>query len=428
MRKKQRMLIFALAITASSQFYLNFIIDGFRISTAVIILPVFLIIYDDISSVHTSLLTATIVFIVRSCVLLMGGADFGQTVYTVFPASFFYVIYGIIFSLKRLIPNNSLFKMSLLVFGCDFLSNIIEIFLRTNILSRGVNSTDVYTLFLVAVTRTFIAMTVLIIIRNYKVLLTKEEHEVRYQNLILLIADLKSEIYFMKKNSEDIEHIMSNSYIMYEKLLHSNQDEDIRNLSLNITKDIHDIKKDYIHVIKGIESTLSKEFKLSEMSIRDIFHILRESTYRLNEIDRNDIYLDFKYKSNFYTMNHFQLMSILKNIVNNAIESMDGGRKNNFIKIYYKSDKKYHIFTISDSGKGIAPQNMKYIYNPGFSTKFDYNTGDVNRGIGLYHVKALVVNHFKGTIHVASEVDAGTEFTIKIPIANMEAYDENIHY
>ena len=45
----------------------------------------------------------------------------------------------------------------------------------------------------------------LTIIRNYKILLTKEEHEKRYQNLILLTSSLKSEIYFMRKNSEDIE-------------------------------------------------------------------------------------------------------------------------------------------------------------------------------------------------------------------------------
>jgi len=428
MRKKQRMLIFALVITATSQFYLNFIIDGFRISTSVIILPIFLITYDDVSSVHTSLLTSLIVFIVRSFVLLISGTELSQAVYIVIPGSLFYVIYGIIFSLKKLIPNNSLLKMVFLVFMCDFFSNIIEVFLRMNMLNRGVDYKDIFALFLIAVIRTFIAMTVLVLIRNYKVLLTKEEHEVRYQNLILLIADLKSEIYFMKKNSDDIEHIMSNSYIMYEKLLLSNQDEDIKDLSLNITKDIHEIKKDYIHVIKGIENTLTKEFKLSEMSIKDIFYILRESTYRLNENNRNNLYLDFKYKSNFYTRNHFQLMSILKNIVNNAIESIDMTKKNNFIKIYYKSDKKNHIFTIADSGKGISPQNMKYIYNPGFSTKFDYNTGDVNRGIGLYHVKTLVVNHFKGTINVASEVDVGTEFTIKIPITNMEVDDENIHY
>ena len=106
MRKKQRMLIFALVITATSQFYLNFIIDGFRISTSVIILPIFLITYDDVSSVHTSLLTALIVFIVRSFVLLISGTELSQAVYIVIPGSLFYVIYGIIFSLKKLIPNN----------------------------------------------------------------------------------------------------------------------------------------------------------------------------------------------------------------------------------------------------------------------------------------------------------------------------------
>ncbi|WMJ78751.1 MULTISPECIES: sensor histidine kinase [unclassified Sedimentibacter] len=426
MKKRQRMLVFAIVITATSQFYLNFAIDGFRISTAVIIFPVFLITYDDISSIHASLLTALIVFIVRIFVLLVSGMELVQAAFIVFPGSLFYIIYGIMFSLNKRIPNNSLPKMFFLILTCDFFSNIIEVFLRMSISNNVVNHRNLIILFFIAVTRAFLAMVILAIIRNYKILLTREEHEIRYQNLILLTSDLKSEIYLMKKNSEAIEHIMSNSYILYEKVLQPEHDDYIKDLSLNITKDIHEIKKDYIRVIKGLENTLIEEFQLSEMSIKDIFYILKESVCRLNEND--NLYLDFKYEANFSTKNHFQLMSILRNLVNNSMESIDFSKKNNFIKIYHKSDKKNHIFTVGDSGEGISPENLKYIYNPGFSTKFDYNTGDVNRGIGLYHVKNLVESYFKGTIDVTSKINSGTEFTIKIPLANMEVSNENIHY
>ncbi|NYB73466.1 sensor histidine kinase [Sedimentibacter hydroxybenzoicus DSM 7310] len=426
MKKKQRMLAFAVVITATSQFYLNFAIDGFRISTAVIILPVFLIMYDDISSMHTSVLTALIVFIVRIFVLSIRGVGFVQAFYTVFPGSLFYVIYGIIFSLNKRIPNKSLPRMFFFILTCDFSSNIIEVFVRIVISNNTVNYRDLGILFLIAATRAFLAVVILAIILNYRILLTREEHEVRYQNLILLISDLKSEIYLMKKNSDAIEHIMTNSYTMYENLLQSGQDDYIKDLSLNITKDIHEIKKDYILVIKGLESTLTEDLQLSEMSIKDIFYILKKSVYRSDE--NENLYLDFKYSANFSTKNHFQLMSILRNLVNNSMESMDFSKKNNYIKIYHKHDKKNHIFIVSDSGEGISQENLKYIYNPGFSTKFDYNTGDVNRGIGLYHVKNLVEGHFKGTIAVTSKINLGTEFTIKIPILNMEGKNENIHY
>ena len=221
---------------------------------------------------------------------------------------------------------------------------------------------------------------------------------------------------------------MSSSYILYEKLSLSSQNDEIKNLSLNITKDIHEIKKDYIRVIKGIESILVDKIELTEMSIKDILYILKESTYRVLEDKKISIYLDFKYDVNFTTKSHFQLMSILGNLVNNAIESMEKTNKDGYVKIRHFKKDHYHIFNISDNGKGINSQNLGYIYSPGFSTKFNYNTGDVYRGIGLTHVKTLVNNHFNGTIEVTSIENVGTEFEIKIPIANMEVYNEDLHY
>ena len=428
MKKLQKMLLIGLIITATSQLYLNFIIDGFRVSASVIIFPILLIAYSDLDSVQTASITAILVFIARLSILTIRGAEIIPAIYSVYPGSLFYIVYGLLFKFKTSSHSYYLSKMFLLILICDFVSNIFEVLIRMKITFSIEDFSYFFILFLIAATRATIVLMTLTIIRNYKILLSKEEHEKRYQNLILLTSSLKSEIYFMRKNSDDIEKIMSNSYILYERLSSSNQNDDIKVLSLNITKDIHEIKKDYLRVIKGIESILVDKIELSEMSIKDILYILKESTYRIIEDKRIHIYLDFKYEVNFTTKSHFQLMSILGNIVNNAIESMEQSKKNNYVKIRHTKDNNYHIFIISDNGKGINPENLKYIYNPGFSTKFNYSTGDVYRGIGLTHVQTLVNNHFKGTINVTSLAKIGTEFEIKIPISNMEVYNENLHY
>lgn len=428
MKKLQKMLLIGLIITATSQLYLNFIIDGFRVSASVIIFPILLITYSDLNSVQAAFITAILVFIARLSILTIRGTEIVQAFYSVYPGSLFYIIYGFIFKFKTSNHNYYLSKMFLLILMCDFISNVFEVLLRMKLTFTIGDFSYLFTLFLIAATRATIVLMTLTIIRNYKILLTKEEHEKRYQNLILLTSSLKSEIYFMRKNSEDIEKIMSSSYILYEKLFSSNEEDDIKNLSLNITKDIHEIKKDYLRVIRGIESILVDKIELSEMSIKDIFYILKESTYRELEDKKSSIYLDFSYEINFTTKSHFQLMSILGNLVNNAIESMEQSKKNGYVKIHHLKDNNYHIFIVSDNGKGITSQNLSYIYNPGFSTKFNYNTGDVYRGIGLTHVKTLVNNHFNGTINVTSLEKVGTEFEIKIPIANMEGYNEDLHY
>jgi len=51
-----------------------------------------------------------------------------------------------------------------------------------------------------------------------------------------------------------------------------------------------------------------------------------------------------------------------------------------------------------------------YIYNPGFSTKFDEETGNIERGIGLTLVRDLIKDTFYGNINAKSEIDKGTTF------------------
>lgn len=420
MEKFRKMVIIGLVLQTTSQLYINFITDGFRISASVIIFPLLLIYCRDLNPIHTAATTASVVFIIRLCILLCMGADMISAIISVYPGSIFYIIYGIIFKMKISHHSYSLKKTFTLIILCDFVSNIFEVLLRVNLNITIEIFSYILILFSIASIRALVVIIIISLITNYKILLTKEEHEVRYQNLILLTSSLKSEIYFMMKNSEDIENVMSNSYLLYERLSDSDQDDDVKAISLNITKNIHEIKKDYLRVIKGIDGILTDKIQLSEMSIKDILYILKENTYRILEEKNRNIYLDFRYGTNFMTNSHFQLMSILQNLVSNAIEAVDYSKKNNYVKIYHTIAGDCHIFKVSDNGLGISPQNLIYIYNPGFSTKFDYDTGYLYRGIGLTHVKNLINNHFKGTIDVTSEDHVGTEFEIRIPRETME--------
>ena len=90
--------------------------------------------------------------------------------------------------------------------------------------------------------------------KHYRILLTKEEHENRYQRLFLMTTSLKNEVYFMKKNSEEIESVMSNAYRLYEKLSELGVPEETKRMSLAIARDVHEIKKDYLHIMQGIEN------------------------------------------------------------------------------------------------------------------------------------------------------------------------------
>jgi PAS domain S-box-containing protein len=69
---------------------------------------------------------------------------------------------------------------------------------------------------------------------------------------------------------------------------------------------------------------------------------------------------------------------------------------------------RYVCLEVTDSGPGIAPDELTKIFDPFFTTKF---TG---RGLGLPAVSGIVRGH-KGTVLVESQVGAGTSFRVLLP-------------
>lgn len=67
--------------------------------------------------------------------------------------------------------------------------------------------------------------------------------------------------------------------------------------------------------------------------------------------------------------------------------------------------------TIRDTGKGIPPENLSKVFDPGFTTK---GVG-VGTGLGLALCYRIVEKH-KGRILLESRVDEGTSFTVEIPV------------
>lgn len=76
----------------------------------------------------------------------------------------------------------------------------------------------------------------------------------------------------------------------------------------------------------------------------------------------------------------------------------------------YMKDNRAHI-EISDTGVGIAPENLSRVFDPGFTTK---GVG-VGTGLGLAICYQIMQDH-RGEIRVRSELGAGTTFTVILPI------------
>jgi len=107
-----------------------------------------------------------------------------------------------------------------------------------------------------------------------------------------------------------------------------------------------------------------------------------------------------------------KLQQVFLNLLLNAKEAMpEGGR------LRVATAVNGHVeAVVSDSGSGIAPEHLKRIYDPFFTTKTTPRPGD-RRGTGLgLSVSYGIIQEHAGKIHVESAVGAGTTFHLEFPL------------
>jgi len=105
------------------------------------------------------------------------------------------------------------------------------------------------------------------------------------------------------------------------------------------------------------------------------------------------------------------LEQIFSNLIDNAIKYLRAGVPGE-IRVRGRTKLGYAIFEISDNGRGIDPKDHQRIFDLFRRAGLQDKPG---QGIGLAHVRALV-RRLGGTMSVSSELNAGSTFTITLPI------------
>ena len=106
------------------------------------------------------------------------------------------------------------------------------------------------------------------------------------------------------------------------------------------------------------------------------------------------------------------IFQAVANLIDNAIKYLKSGVPGE-IRIRGRTKLGYAIFEISDNGRGIDPKDHQRIFDLFRRAGTQDKPG---QGIGLAHVRALV-RRLGGTMSVSSELNAGSTFTITLPVA-----------
>ncbi len=109
-----------------------------------------------------------------------------------------------------------------------------------------------------------------------------------------------------------------------------------------------------------------------------------------------------------------QIQQVLMNLILNAREAMLPG--GGILKVVAAANARHIDIVVSDTGRGIAPDDLRNIFRPFFTTKCG-RTGPADgsgSGVGLAFCRRILDAH-GGEIGVQSTPGQGSSFTVRLP-------------
>ncbi|SHI86542.1 two-component system, sensor histidine kinase YcbA [Dethiosulfatibacter aminovorans DSM 17477] len=408
-RKIRNIFMINIIAVFMGQFYIGPSSTGFRLTLAVLFMSLFLLYFRDYSIMAITLSIGVSTFLFRSVIYFLGhDAPCRAVLMLYLPVISYYLFFGVLFKVLaiRKIAGNPV-SLFLNLWICDAIPNIIEASLRKSWQSVSFNEL-IITIVLVGLVRTFIIVVVYNVGNRYISRLQRNEREKYYREIIIFISKLKTELFLLKKSRQDIEDAVSYVHNHYDSI----EDEEVKGPLLKVAKDLHEIKKDYLRVIAGMNSIFTMDSKERYMSIKDILSIVKDNLEKLSAERNKKIVVSTNYDKIFLTSEYYTLISMLNNL---TVNSLDAISSFGAIDIKCRMDEGCITMEVRDTGEGIKQEKLELIFDTGYTTKYNKETGEMSTGLGLSHIKSLMDEYYGGTVEVESEKGKGTCFILKFP-------------
>jgi two-component system sensor histidine kinase VicK len=115
------------------------------------------------------------------------------------------------------------------------------------------------------------------------------------------------------------------------------------------------------------------------------------------------------------------MIQVLNNLVSNAIRyTLEGGSVIVSIGEQAAEGRRWATITVADTGMGIPASEMPHIFDRFFRGKRPREMQLTGTGLGLSIVQEIVQYH-GGQVEVESEENAGSIFTVWLPLADQGA-------
>ncbi|MPM72474.1 Non-motile and phage-resistance protein [bioreactor metagenome] len=220
--------------------------------------------------------------------------------------------------------------------------------------------------------------------------LTNVSHELRTPlNSIIGVSDILLEKIFGDLNAKQLKYV--NNISVSGKHL------------LRVINDILDLSK--------VEAG-KMELYYSEFSISLVFDEVKSTILPLALV--KNLEMEFKIDPDLGDIqaDRSRLIQILYNLVSNAVKFTPEGGK---VSVFCEKSGNRAIFSVTDTGIGISPENQKYLFEPFKQIDSGTNRQYGGTGLGLALVKQFVDMH-KGRVWFTSVRGKGSSFIFELPV------------
>lgn len=397
------------------EIYLRPFYTDFRFSLGVCAFGILVLLYE--SNLKTVFITGASILIFRIWLSMSASVPLDLALRAHLPGALYYISYGsiLLFSKVRYKLNHPLLALSVLL-AADVTSNLLELIVRGQFHDL-ISSFKLQALLLTAMIRGILILAVYLLARFYPTMFQKEEEKKKISSWILSQSKLYAEITFLKKSEGDIEKAMTKAHSLYTSIQRYGAglpaELELPRKVLSITRDIHEIKKDFRRIHEALRDLIPSNLPASVPTPVELTNFLCDDIEVWAQSGGKKIRIERHLSPQISTRHLYDYLSLLNNLLSNAVDAIDqAGLIHLSVDV---SDQRCSIL-IRDTGRGIPEDDLSMIFEPGYSTNYDPGTGQMSTGIGLAQVQYLVSHVLKGQIQVTSAIGQGTSVQIAFPL------------
>ncbi|PYI54330.1 sensor histidine kinase [Paenibacillus flagellatus] len=421
MSDRIRILIVIMAATALlGEVKLNPFGDTFRISLGIVVY-FFGLLWFSVPVLSTGLLTGGAVVLFRVGMDLAGGdAGLFESFMRHSSTFGFYLCFAVAVKLMRIRKQAEFpIRVGLIGAAADFTSNVAELTGRYLLLD-GAPPTwhGILLVAMAGVLRSFFVVGLYNMLSIRQVRQEAEWRKLELDRMMLLNSSLYEESFFLRKLMAQVEMLTRESYRLYRRLMEQRVAE--HRAALHMAENVHELKKDMQRIMAG----LSKLMRPNEAGERLPIPELCGLAVRANEkyADSLGKRIAFRVEAGVQlsTNQVYALLSILNNLLANAVEAI---AEEGEVVVEAELVDDWVRFQVRDDGPGISNPEREWVFEPGYTTKFD-SEGYSSTGIGLTHARDIAKS-LGGALELREQAVGGARFELRVPVDQLMRKEED---